>query len=175
MLKLEQSEVHTWLRLWSFAGAERWQCSLSDCGISVLPSLPWEMSGVIEAAATGPNIHGSEYLLAWQFFFFLTSFSPLFFWLQARQDAAFSSRSLANRSRWVEASLWNKNSSELSPLLTIKILPKKTTPAVPREEGLYSFSFKAPYFNLDPIVVTSVCLCWSKNDGQEETDRTCRE
>lgn len=84
MLKLEQSEVHKWLRLWSFAGAERWQCSLSDCGISVLPSLPWEMSGVIEAAATGPNIHGSEYLLAWQFFFSYFFFSSFFF--DCRQD-----------------------------------------------------------------------------------------
>lgn len=155
-------------------GAQQLQYSLSDCGISVFPGPPWELSSVwlrpwLEAASTRHSIHGSGFLLAWQFFLLLLLF--FFDCGQSRMQPSLQGPLPTTADGWKP----HKNSSELSPFAYHYNPNRKYASALPRQkkrkkEGkknpyLKVFLYKWPLLWERNVVIFVPLMC--QNDGQQ--------
>lgn len=168
---LELSGVYTWLRQWSYTGVLGqsrgvWQCSLSDCSISVFSGLSWEFSSLWMRPWLRRSIHGSVVVsISLTGVFFLLLFS---FYDCGRGRIQLSrQRPLPTTADGCKPPFRIKTSLSFPLFLTIKIAAK-TTPALLREENSYLTVFS---FSLAYRAHWHLSLLLFQNNGQEQDDK----
>lgn len=168
----------TWLRQWSYTGvlgqsrgSVHCQTAASLCSLG----LPWELSSVwlrpwLGAAATRHSIHGSDYLLAWQFFF--PCVFSLFLTAGKAGCSSFFKVPCQPQQMGGKPLFGIKTALSFPLLLTIKIpTTKKLLLHCQRKKiHIWFFIQTGRTLPLDHIVVTSVPLLF-QNDGQEQDDK----